>query len=53
MFTIRKQSCFLLLFKDDTYVLLHHFRKKSQKTPQREIDRAISEMHDYLPRKEK
>ncbi len=44
---------FYFFFKDDTYVLLHHFRKKSQKTPQREIDRAISEMHDYLPRKEK
>ena len=39
--------------KDDIFVLLHHFRKKSQKTPQREIDRTISEMHDYLSRKEK
>ena len=44
---------FYFFCKDDTYVLLHHFRKKSQKTPQREIDRAISEMRDYLSRKEK
>lgn len=43
---------FYFFFKDDTYVLLHHFRKKSQKTPRREIDRAISEMNDYLSRKE-
>ena len=42
---------FYFFFKDDTFVLLHHFRKKSQKTPQKEINRAISEMHDYLSRK--
>ena len=39
-------------FKDNTYVLLHHFRKKTQKTPRREIDRAIAEKNDYLSRKE-
>ena len=27
-------------FKDDTFVLLHQFRKKTQKTPKREIERA-------------
>ena len=36
--------------KDDTFVLLHHFRKKTQKTPRREIDRAKSERDDYLSR---
>jgi len=43
---------FYFFFKDDTFVLLHHFHKETQRTPRREIDRAISEMHDYLSRKE-
>ena len=37
--------------KDDTYVLLHHFRKKSQKTPRREIDKAKTERDDWKTRK--
>ena len=36
----------------DTFVLLHHFRKKTQKTPPREIEKAKSERADYLSRKE-
>lgn len=39
-------------FNEGTYVLLHHFRKKTQKTPPREIARAKSEMKDYIARKE-
>lgn len=35
----------------DTFVLLHQFRKKTQKTPRREIERAKSERDDYLSRK--
>ena len=38
-------------FKDDTYVLLHHFRKRSQQTPAREIRRAQNERDDHLSRK--
>lgn len=38
--------------KDNTFVLLHHFRKKSQKTPRREIEKAKLERNDYLLRKE-
>ena len=38
-------------FKDNTFVLLHHFRKKTQKTPQKEIDRAKRERADYLSRR--
>jgi hypothetical protein len=34
------------------FVLLHQFRKKSQKTPRREIDKAKAERDDYLARKE-
>ena len=32
--------------------LLHQFRKKSQKTPKREIEKAKTERNDYLRRKE-
>lgn len=42
---------FYFFFENDTFVLLHHFRKKSQKTPRREIDRAKAERADYLARK--
>ena len=38
-------------FKDDTFVLLHHFRKKTQKTPKREINKAKSERDDWVSRK--
>ena len=42
---------FYFFFKDDTFVLLHHFRKKSQKTPYREIVRAKAERDDWIARK--
>ncbi len=32
------------------FVLLHHFVKKTQKTPAREIERARSNMRDFLER---
>lgn len=34
----------------NTFVLLHHFRKRTQKTPQREIDRAKAERSDFISR---
>lgn len=39
-------------FKDNTFVLLHQFRKKTQKTPRREIEKAKTERDAYLSRKE-
>ena len=36
--------------KDDTYVLLHLFRKRTQKTPQSEIVKAKRERNDWLTR---
>lgn len=36
----------------NNYILLHHFRKKSQKTPPLEIEKAKAERKDYLSRKE-
>ena len=43
---------FYFFYQNDTYVLLHQFRKKSQKTPKREIEKAKAERIDYLRRKE-
>ena len=37
--------------KNNTFVLLHHFRKKTQKTPPREIARAKAERNDWVSRK--
>ena len=42
---------FFFYDEDGRYVLLHQFRKKSQKTPQREIKRAKSERADYISQK--
>ena len=44
---------FFFFYCNDTYVLLHHYRKKSQKSPRREILRAKAEMEDYILRKGK
>lgn len=37
-------------YKDDTYVLLHHFIKRTRKTPKKEIIKAIKERDDYVRR---
>lgn len=37
--------------RDRTYVLLHQFRKRTQKTPRREIEKAKSERDDWISRK--
>lgn len=42
---------FYFFVQDETFVLLHHFRKKSQKTPKREIEKAKAERLDYLNRR--
>lgn len=43
---------FYFCYAQGTFVLLHHFRKKSQKTPSREVERAKAERDDYRARKE-
>ena len=35
---------------NNTFVLLHMFRKKTQKTPKSELVKAIKEMNDYIHR---
>ena len=37
-------------YKDNTFLLLHHFKKQSQKTPPREIEKAKKELKDYMRR---
>lgn len=37
---------------EGTFVLLHHYRKKTMKTPPRELKRAMAEMDDHVARKE-
>ena len=37
-------------YKDNKFLLLHHFKKKSQKTPPREIEKAKRELEDYKRR---
>lgn len=37
-------------YKDNTFILLHHFEKKTKKTPRREIEKAKREFEDYKRR---
>lgn len=41
---------FFFYWTDDTYVLLHHFVKKSNKTPNKEIKKAENNLKDFLER---
>ena len=41
---------FFFYWKDNKYVLLHHFIKKTNKTPQREIETARAKMKDFIER---
>lgn len=46
-----KWGIFYFYCDDDSFILLHSFRKKTQKTPRREIEKAKAERDDYLFRK--
>ncbi len=46
-----KNRVFFFFYANETFVLLHHYRKKSQKTPVRQIIKAKNEMNDYISRK--
>jgi len=41
---------FFAYWKDHVFILLHHFVKKTQKTPQREIDQAERNLKDFIER---
>lgn len=42
---------FFFYWRDDKFILLHHFIKKSRKTPPKEIEQAAQNMKDFLERK--
>lgn len=42
---------FYFFYDEDGFVLLHSFRKKTQKTPRREIEKAKAERDNYISRK--
>ena len=41
---------FYFYWKENTYVLLHFFIKKSQKTPRKELETAKRNLHDWIER---
>ena len=41
---------FFFYWKDNNFVLLHHFVKKTNKTPKKEIEQARSKMKDHIER---
>jgi len=41
---------FFFFWQDNTFVLLHHFVKKTNKTPPKEIEQARRNMHDFKKR---
>ncbi|MCR5500668.1 MAG: type II toxin-antitoxin system RelE/ParE family toxin [Acetatifactor sp.] len=46
-----KNRVLFFCYENGVFVLLHHFQKKTQKTPRKEIEKAIAERDDYLSRK--
>ncbi len=48
-----KNRVLFFCFKENTYILLHHFRKKTQKTPPSEIDKAKAKRNEYIKREGK
>lgn len=45
-----KERLFYFYWKDDTFVILHHFTKASQKTPTSEIEKAKRNLKDFRER---
>ena len=41
---------FYAYWKEKTFVILHHFTKKTQKTPRSEIEQAKRNLEDFLER---
>lgn len=48
-----KNRVLYFFYRKNKYILLHHFIKKTQKTPRREIEKAKKEMKDYIEREDK
>lgn len=41
---------FYAYWKDDTFVILHHYIKKTQKAPRQEIEQAKRILKDFMER---
>lgn len=52
LWELRPLSHRILFFywRGNKFILLHHFMKKTQKTPPKEIQQAVQYMKDYLER---
>ena len=46
----RKDRILFFSYVNGSFVLLHHFAKKTQKTPKREIEQAKRELADFIER---
>ena len=44
---------FFFYFKDNKFILLHYFVKKTNKTPKKEIEEAKNRMNDFIARSDK
>jgi len=47
----RQDRSFFFYWVDNNFIMLHHFVKKTNKTPKREIRQAERNMNDYIERK--
>lgn len=45
-----RDRIFFVSWANDSYVLLHHFVKKTQKTPKKEIEQAKRNLQDLIDR---
>ena len=45
-----RDRIFFFYYKDNMYILLHYFYKKTQKTPAKEIEKAKKNMQDFIER---
>ena len=45
-----RNRIFFFYWKDDRFVLVHYFLKRTQKTPKKEIERARKNIKDFLER---
>lgn len=46
-----KNRIFFFYWKDNKFVLVHHYIKKSQKAPKKEIKKAMNNIKDWIERK--
>ena len=45
-----KDRFFFVYWKNNKFIALHHFHKKTKKTPKREVDQAKRNLDDFLER---